>query len=103
MINMDISYENFSINPVVNGFIAEEDMKRFVTYGSQDKYKALRGSGPLDENSPVKQNPGKDTRNQPALRKRELGFLAPVDQNSEETARLSTNQDNDFWKTAGGS
>ena len=88
---------------MVNGFIAEEDMKRFVTYGSQDKYKALRGSGPLDENSPVKQNPGKDTRNQPALRKRELGFLAPVDQNSEETARLSTNQDNDFWKTAGGS
>ncbi len=103
MISMDIQYENFSINPVVNGFIAEEDMKRFVTYGSQDQYKRLRDGGPLDENSSVSQNASKDTRNQPALRKRELGFLAPVDQNSESTARLSTNQDNDFWKTAGGS
>ena len=41
MISMDIQYENFSINPVVNGFIAEEDMKRFVTYGSQDQYLSL--------------------------------------------------------------
>ena len=49
MINMDIQYENFSINPVVNGFIADEDMKRFVTYGPQDSYKRLRDGGPIDE------------------------------------------------------
>ena len=54
MINMDIQYENFSINPVVNGFIADEDMKRFVTYGSQDSYKRLRDGGPLDENCVVR-------------------------------------------------
>ena len=30
MINMDISYENFSIKPVINGFIPEADMERFT-------------------------------------------------------------------------
>ena len=34
MINMDIPIRKLFNQSVVNGFIADEDMKRFVTYGS---------------------------------------------------------------------
>ena len=50
MINMDIQYENFSINPVVNGFIAEEDMKSSVKYGYKDTYKKLKKQYLLADN-----------------------------------------------------
>lgn len=106
MINMDIQYENFTINPIVNGFIPEQDMKRFVTYGSDEAYKELRGSGPLSRGDHHKQSANKDTRNQPALKTKEMGFLAPGKANSgsDELGRLGTEQDpSKFWKTAGGS
>lgn len=106
MINMDISYENFTINPVVNGFIPDEDMKRFTAQTDDNAvFKRLRNGGPLDRgDQPGGSMPGKDTREQPALKTRNLDFLSQQEQGSEATARLGYDQSKSkFWKAAGGS
>jgi len=101
MINMNIEYENFSISPVINGFIPEEDMKRFVRYGSEEVYKRLRSTGPLDRgDNPGGQMASKDTRQQPALKERKLDFLAPntAGDASNSSDKLITDQSqSDFW------
>lgn len=103
MINMDIQYENFTINPVINGFIAEQDMERFVNINTEE-WKRLRTSGQsLTQNDqPPGHNSANDTRQQASLKQRTLDFMAPQE-GGKETSRLSFDQStSDFWSAAGG-
>jgi len=97
MVNMDISYENFTVKPVVNGFIPEHDMERFLKGGgNKEDYKTLRGSGPLGE---VNSN---DTREQASLQEKTPAFLKPSNP-GESTSRYAHDQSkSDFWKAIGG-
>jgi|TARA_B110000858_G_C17770077_1_gene459138 hypothetical protein len=101
MINMDISYENFSIKPVINGFIPEADMERFTkNSNNKESYKRIRANGALDlGDEPAGSTSGNDTRNQASLKENQLGFLAPNRAGEDPTNRLMTDQKtSDFWK-----
>ena len=101
MINMDITYENFTISPVVNGFIPEADMARFLVSGSGEKelYKGVREVGTdIAAGQIAGSQTGNDTRKMASLKSKTLGYLASGNgQNS--TSRLTTDQNNNFWKT----
>ena len=98
MVNMDISYENFTVKPVVNGFIPEHDMERFLKGGDdKEKYKLLRTGGPLGEIN------SHDTRDQASLQEKTPDFLKPGNP-GESTSRYAHDQSkSDFWKAIGGS
>ena len=100
MVNMDISYENFTVKPVVNGFIPEADMERFLKAGGdKEDYKRLRGDGPLGENTA---SSGIDTRTQASLQEKTPEFLAPIE-SGQSTSRYAHDQSkSDFWKAIGG-
>lgn len=101
MVNMDIQYENFSVKPLVNSFIPEADMERFLKGGGDKlEYKKLRGKGPLPG---TESGSAIDTRNQASLKEKKAEWLTPKDANGDAVSRYSHDQGtSDFWKTAGG-
>jgi len=111
-INMDIEYENFSINPVVNGFIPEDDMKRFFkgksvfdqTGDHNEKYKRARSNGISLEDDyagAAKVQDKDDPRNN--LTFKTQNFEPSLGEEGADISRQISDQDNNFWKTAGGS
>ena len=111
-INMDIEYENFSINPVVNGFIPDDDMERFFkgksifdeTGEHNKKYQRAR----QDETSLEDDYAGAarvqdkdDPRHN--LNLKGQTFTPSMSAPGKEVSRQITDQDNNFWKTASGS
>lgn len=110
-INMDIEYENFSINPVVNGFIPDEDMKRFFkgksifdqTGEHNTKYQRARSNGinlEDDYAGAALVQDKDDPRNN--LNLKTQNFSPTITDTGTEISRQITDQDNNFWKTAGG-
>lgn len=97
MVNMDISYENFTVSPVVNGFIPDHDMERFLKGGGdKTEYEKLRGTGPLGVNT-------NDTRDQASLQEKSLDYLSPTNKGGDQVSRYSHDQStSDFWKAIGG-
>ena len=96
-IQMDISYESFSIDPVVNSYIPEDDMKRWVNF-SDGLWRRLR-----EENDDIGANipggngmNGKLATDNPSLNQTTAPFLAPVESGGE-TNSLRTEQKQDFW------
>ena len=92
-INMDIEYENFSMDPLVNNFLPEDDMKRFTNF-SEGSWKLLREGGQNLGDFPG-YKPEADTNQMPSLKRQSLNFLSPQSAGSTETAR--TQQDQNFW------
>ena len=112
-INMDIEYENFSINPVVNGFIPDEDMERFFkgksifdnTVGHKDNYKKARNDKTSleDEYAGAARVQDKDDPRTNLNLRNQTFSPSMSDKGSKEVSRQITDQDNNFWKTASGS
>lgn len=92
-INMDIEYENFSMDPLVNNFLPEDDMKRFTNF-SEGSWELLRGGGQNLGDVPG-YKPEADTTQMPSLKTQKLNFLSP--QSAGQTANFRTEQDQNFW------
>ena len=101
MVNMDIQYENFSVKPLVNSFIPEADMARFLKGGGdKEDYKLIRSEGTDIGNIT---GTDIDTRNQASLREKKALWLTPGEANGDQVSRYSHDQStSDFWKAIGG-
>ena len=73
MITMDISYENFSINPAVNQWITEEELQRFTGF-NQGAWEKLR-AGETDVDVPGGSIPGRSVLDNPAMAQKNMDFL----------------------------
>jgi hypothetical protein len=102
MVNMDISYENFSVKPLVNSFIPEADMERFFKGGgSKTDYELLRSD---TEVSGHVYSDGMDPRKQASLKEKKALWLTPGEEGGDQVSRYSHDQStSDFWKAIGGS
>jgi hypothetical protein len=98
-IQMEISYESFSIDPNINSFIPEDDMKRWGNF-SQGIWERLRTSAGTDDDLgkdiPGGSVAGKTTAENKHLINYSTGFLAPSE-TGKETASLRAEQNQDFW------
>ena len=104
MITMDIEYENFSMDPLVNGYLPEDDMKRWVNFSAGNWELLRQGTGEGESTSPVDigagypggHRTGVRTIDMAALKPQKLDFLAAKKEGTEGSTR--TEQSQDFWK-----
>ena len=97
-IQMDISYESFSIDPNINSFIPEDDMKRWGNF-SQGIWERLRANTPgedMGKDIPGGSVAGKTTAENKHLENYSANFLAP-NEAGKESGSLRAEQDQDFW------
>lgn len=98
-IQMDISYESFSIDPNINSFIPEDDMKRWGNF-SQGIWERLRDDNP-DAESIGKDIPGgavagKMSSENKFLENYLTTFLGPVE-TGKDLGSMRAEQKQDFW------
>lgn len=74
MITMDISYENFTINPEVNQWITEEELERFTGF-SQNAWQKLRAGETGDVGLPGGSMRSRSVLENPSMRQQTMDFL----------------------------
>ena len=91
MITMNIQYENFSINPKVNDWLSEDELKRFSGF-NVGEWDRLRNGNHLEPSMMVHPDlPGQSIVDNPVMGQKNLEFL-----NQEKTR---SKQQNAFFKT----
>ena len=96
-IKMDISYESFSIDPVINNFIPEDDMKRWSNFSAGLWQRLRDGDEDIGKDIPGGAVAGKLSSDNPSLDQYKADYLAPVESGGE-SGSLRTEQTQDFWK-----
>jgi len=74
MITMDISYENFTINPAVNQWITEEELQRFTGF-NQGAWEKLRSGETGDVGLPGGSMRSRSVLENPAMAQKNMDFL----------------------------
>ena len=96
-IQMEISYESFSMDPVINNYIPEDDMKRWVNFSDGLWSRLREGSDDIGANIPGGNGMnGKLATDNPSLNMKSAKFLAPVGSGGESSS-LRTEQNQEFW------
>ena len=91
MITMNIQYENFSINPKVNDWLSEDELKRFSGF-NVGEWDRLRNGNHLEPSVMVHPDlPGQSIVDNPVMGQKNLEFL-----NLEKTR---SKQQNAFFKS----
>ena len=94
-------YENFTVKPVVNGFIPEADMERFLKGGGdKEDYKKLRTNGDIGSTISGSHI---DTREMDSLKEKTPEFLKPSNPGESTSRYVHDQSKSDFWKAIGGS
>lgn len=96
-INMNIEYESFSVDPQINSFIPEDDMKRWSNFGAGLWERLRNEDGDIGRDIPGGAVAGKMSSENPSLNAYSANFLAPK-QSGGESSSLRSEQSQDFWK-----
>ena len=94
MITMSISYENFTINPVVNDWLSEEELQRFSGF-NVGVWNYLRNGQQNEPNPMGADMPGRSIADNPVMGAKKMDFL-----NLAPDATRSP-QANEFFKNFG--
>ena len=99
MITMNISYENFSINPAVNDWISEDELQRFTGF-NQGAWKKLR-AGETNVDTPGGSMPERSVTKNPHMGAKHLDFL--VGGFGDENGDVRSKQSDKFFEQFTGS
>lgn len=100
MITMNISYENFSINPAVNDWISEDELQRFTGF-NQGAWKKLRAGETGDVETPGGSMRSRSILENPHMGAKNLDFL--VGGFGDENGDVRTKQSEKFFEQFTGS